>query len=337
MLNPCIFNGVGRDYKRRFNAISMGLYLFPNIQPLYDNTKQIIETHDKAVKLLHEAGLKQYKKYMAWCLVPRFGKGRPKLTDQKVGGIPDLRRAIYTDRVKGKFDLSRVWPVCGICHEKMKFIAQFDLRDWLLPLHVVTGKEYTTSWDTRYFRSAIGGDKLVEYTGQYRSMWWHIFTCPNASTHYCNPNCDAEVVFSDVPFSVEDNGLDSTVKPYLDAVPHIKTRAHSVSVASRKIDGWDFRIQIDYDTEDQLEELMESNKDVFCWYSDFRLFGQPCSQQMPYRYWCCYGEQPQRMTPLICWQDARCDMTYQVYIDPFIAGSGEEKDGYFAKVDASCT
>lgn len=311
---------------------------------LVGNASKIGETYTKGVEILTEAGFPLAVERLTAKLVPRFGKGRPKLRDQKIGGIPDLRKCLYVNKSKkGVYNLAEIWPKCGACHEPMRFIGQFDMLPWLLPIHAAFG-EVKSPHGRRYVESQIGTGKLTDHSSIFSDRMLHVFACPEAGRHYCQPGFDSQIFVSDVYkstyFGVEEPKLLEVDKEYTDSIPKLKRNRDGLKIPTRKIEGWEFRLELDdFRNEDwkddkRLDGVINANPEVFCGIEDFSLFGAPRSQQEPRRYFGMnsYGG-PKRMTPLLSFSDSVDDFTYQFYCD-FDWSDGFE---YYCKVDGSCT
>jgi hypothetical protein len=309
------------------------------------NAKVAYAIWQRGRDILHNEGL-WIDSPIVFTLVPRFGEGVPGLRDQKVGGVPDLRTYLYTERGDdGRFNLGRVWPRCGVCGALMAAVGQFDLLPWLLPIHCLTGVEINR-YSRAYLLSPVGSGRLCEHAAIFEDYLLHVFACPISSQQFDHPGNDATVLVSDSYRRRDDvsrRSIDpATEADYLASLPDLTPSNDAFVIAPRKIIGWDFRLTFDWDENHDYElikrdrEIVDARPDVFVGsHVDFSLFGTARSQQTPRRYWSVFGYDgaPRRMTPFVAFDDENADMTYQVYVD-FARCDGYEIHG---KVDASCT
>lgn len=341
-LNPCTIDSVCDDLSHLFHLDRM------DEQPRCGNAIRVPATYREAVRVLTDGGCADRVSRLTWFLKPVFGKGVPRLSDQKMGGTPDFRRWLYVERDRaGRFNTGEIWPRCGCCHQNMRFVGQFDLLPWLLPVHAATGKHqpaYPNQKMTEYtVYSAVGNFRMVEHAPIYRRAWWHFFACPDTAGHFDNPNYESTVLISheyrDLTWDQEAPVAEDTTEAWRSSIPKVKRNSATMSIKPRKILGWDFRLALEedlgdpsYEGDDRVADLMKSRPDLFGDSWGLKLFGPAVSQQFPRRYWALSGSEPRRMTPVLSFDDDSHDMTYQFYADT--RGDGFE---LHAKVDASCT
>jgi hypothetical protein len=256
--------------------------------------------------------------------------------------------------------LARHWPTCACCHRPMKFIGQMDLTDWALAIHALTS-EVHEGQDADSWRSGLG---LTRTFGGARRGWWYFFACSDASTHFDNPSMDCHVWIERryVPFKInrpgyqvnEERGLDEEtarklVEAFYEGIPARENDEDDHEQGAwplcepQKIVGFDIGWELDpavggWSLSDTMRELMEENEEVFGKGNAFTLFGSPRSQQVERRYWTVSGNGrgmgPQRMAPLLHFDDKVHDVTYQLYADMLGDFYG---CNIYGKIDASCT
>jgi hypothetical protein len=318
------------------------------------NAQTAYDKYQKAVELLNDNHGADLIPRLCMALVPIFSTDedaeKPKLSDQKLGGVPDLREWLYVKKDYTK--LKRVWPRCGACHERMRFVGQFDLFPWLIPLFGVFGK--TPNGDR--MTSPFGGwgtqpPRVTEHHSIFKGVLLQTFMCPFAGEHFDNPNYDSQVFVtsqhSDRILELRENENPPTEDAktaaevadelaYLAARPRLKTK-NSFTQYTKKIVGWDFRLEIDASmwNHEKCTLKTENYPEIFVQRGSV-LFGEPYSQQTPKRPFSQFGYYPegQRMTPFFNFNDDDADFSYQIYVDFGAGGFGYQ---YYGKTDGSCT
>ena len=297
------------------------------------------------------------------------------ITIPKIGGLPDLLKEViyYQSHAKNKGKsasiksiLERIWPRCGCCYEKMRFIGQYDVTGWITALHFLTAdispkKEKWMNYPDRW-HSNLGSSRTTGARNfSMYETFWQFFFCPYSSGHFFDPNMDAKVFirshFFDKKPVTKDGVLSWEIQPSkkLDEEHDVKgiiakikqfakepkDDSAATPFSLRAIKELQLRWELDspiHDCqfEEKIEKVMKENPDVFADYApDFSLFGKPHSQQTELRPYCQRGvETAQRMAPLIHWNDESHDVTYQMYGDLQFAYDNES---IFAKIDSSCT
>lgn len=111
MLNP---NSIARFNKNAKTVFEEFNYAgFANSPELKLNFSQIDTTLKEAFPIIDKIGIDRQN--VVWCLIPKFGKGKPDFLDSRVGGLP-----IITKFHDG-------WPNCNVCNKPLRLIAQVDM------------------------------------------------------------------------------------------------------------------------------------------------------------------------------------------------------------------
>jgi len=308
-------------------------------------------------KSLFEAGIP-----LCPALLPKMSKlKKDDITLSKVGGLPNLgnnwlynyhkRLDVVQPNKKHKKDqnqLEGLWPRCGVCHKYMSFVGQFDISDgWDAIHHLTCDKD-------KYGHFSYSGVGIGE--GRTSFFWrmsseWTFWACGNANEHYSSQNCDAHIwTENHIHFLGEEpdlEGRESAIKEATDDAANF-CEEHKIKklVGLQKVDGIDLRFDLDFlkyldwKVQGKIEKVQQDNPDIFAWPHgrQFKMFGKPESQQEEARF---FGHgnrcsEPYRMAPVLCWDDEKHDMTYQMYAD-LQYPDGESRHNFHAKVDASCT
>jgi hypothetical protein len=314
------------------------------------NAQHAYATYNRTCELLETLGHPQAIKHLAVKLVPRYGRGKIKLRDEKIGGVPDLRTYLYAKPTKtGLYNLERIWPRCGACHEPMKFVGQFNLLPWLLPIHAtfgVLGDTSVNSTQEYAITSTFGHFRLMQHATIFADRMLHTFMCPVGGQHFDNPGFDSQTFVSNTYRKEPGHEDRRKLTPenearYLKSLPKFRRSRYDFKLAPRKIVGWDFKLTLDeytcgdWKADRALDEGLKAYPDVVERFSSkLSLLGQPRSQQTPRRFYSSNSYNgPQRLTPFLSFNDEVADFTYQIYND------FRYSDGflYYGKIDGSCT
>jgi len=324
--------------------------------------------------------------------------GRDNIERDKLGGIPDLREQVIghctrktrdydykikcdrysTKEIKKEYPkgrpkvlplregFERVWPKCGCCGRRLRFVGQMDLSVWFNAIHWAT-KAPRKDWYSEV--SALGSSRDVDNELKDGRNLFFYCSC-NA---FDNTNNDAAIIREHKPLdngffeecqrlenresSIESDEFDIleevekqvfyTKAQYLRAARSFMKKhklndddelASDISV--QFIDGYDLNFELDdlgygwHDYNDAIREALPPKSGTYG--SDFTLFGAAESQQEPQRYMNQRGySDPMRQTPILSWCDQGHDFTYQIYGDyrthDLFAGEMQ------CKIDGSCT
>lgn len=338
-LNP---NSLARTNSNPEAIFKVFHFSFKENKTLEDNFATVVKSVAEAKVLFKKEKLGKLIKYMVWALTPVFSNKKPERRDSKVGGIPDLGRYHIQGKTKNLNAIAKSWPKCGVCYQDMKFLAQVDLKDWLVPIHsLVANFEPRYSKETPEsiyaYESSIGGFRSVEHTTWMDKVLWQFFSCPHAGMEFYNPNYNGRILIS-----TKHDGKAATEPSLLEKLnfkhPRMPRESFVANDHGKKIERLEFKIDIDsvgedYSLLDRADKVMESRPDLFKMTSDMTFFGTARSQQEPKRYWMPLATVPTRMTPIVSWNDSNRDMTYQMYVNTSL------NDGFkmYGLVDGSCT
>lgn len=268
---------------------------------------------------------------MKYCLVPIFGLDN---SAGFIGGYPDLSSHYSFDFNDPKKSYEKLWPRCGCCHKRMKFIGSFNLISVDTPIHILTSYKYDISDNAYSYISSLGNFRLHQHNSIYSHKYHNVFACLSSRHSYHNPNFNVFVLVNTI-YKNEKNKCNS-IPCNKDLLP----KGAKLYSRVRNISRFEFKIQIENDYDIiykngmNYEKLVEKYPDIFSNYEEYRLFGYPKSQQEPKEYLTTNGFCPQiKMTPFINFNDNKNDITYQLYCDM------QSSNGYFyyGKVDSSST
>lgn len=323
---------------------------------------EFVEKHGKVCELLRAApGTKTlFEAGIPLCpvLIPQLQSlKKDDITLDKVGGLPDPRRNWLCRGLTVK-KINSNWPRCGTCHERMSFVAQVEIGDYWDAIHRLTCD--TDSYGHFSYSSVgIGEDWLGSSFRRHDKVNWTFFMCANAQDHFYSQNFDAhiwidrETVYDNeilkflgekAPTEEEIARSNAQAQEAIRAFyaeTHVKKygKAQQIKGFSLRFD-LDFYSGIDYKIEARLEKIQKDNPDIFAYSHsrEFKLFGEPESQQEEARYFGLGNRSPQpyRLAPVLCWDDNERDMTYQMYAELWRSDS-EGRRNFPAKIDASCT
>lgn len=334
MLSPCSLPSIEvmeENASRLENVYYLGDYR-QNTRMLIENAKQVLDISRRARQIVSDPEVD-----LRYCLVPRVGEA----IAGKVGGLPNFYGVLGFSSKDITASIKKLWPRCGCCHHRMKYIGSFDLFPWGLPIHALTGtavQRYTNAKIDEYsIYSGLGNFHFHQHSTIFEKRWYHVFMCCRLTdTHIYYPGYDAEILMSDEHTKITEDEVAS-------ALPEIPTELYPTKIPKPflkevlGIEKYDFRIQIggDYEVRDKYEDIETEHPDVFAnSYEDFTLFGLPHSQQEERRYhttnrWAPYPE----MTPFINFNKPGEDFTVQIYSDL------QTSNGYrvYGKIDGSCT
>jgi len=263
-----------------------------------------------------------------------------------MGGVP---HQLLTSR--GKYDVAKVWPRCGSCHEYMIFLGEMDLTPYMWVIHHLTSSKGKEKFDRPVSGLGHSGEQeeYKPHTHKLHQMffcpcWNHENYAPDARVlnHYMFKPLRGEERESDkdkpeehekIKAFIEANGLDKG-RDDRGMIPEQAVTGFKIRMdLAAPEDGWRgkscYRFGEVYD--DFNENFVHDNESRT---SDYSMWGEPRSQQTERRYFSSMPDKPIRMAPIINWNDDGNDITHQMYGCYRTAQMG---GSFHARMDSSCT
>ena len=342
-----------------------------------DASLKFIELYDKATNICLENDRKDVLLNTFGCvpLAPRLdlklGDEQPfeqdHLTKSRFGGIPDLTGALCThwefidtkslegDSPSAQYlrqqiamnppdpdqRLKDFWPICNCCHERMKFVGQFDLGHWAAILAFYTKRPWTHQYGGEYTKNIfkLNVERGVESLRTPKRFT--LFMCDEH--HFNDPNCDARVM-------ITGHSDKRSYEDYLRILRY-NIPAECYETPVRLIEN--IKLGFDLDAITKHECCLESPHlmDYPDWWGNSKmekglfapsfkdtayLFGAPRSQQTARRYLDAQGLiWPKRMHPFLNWSDWNEDQSCSMYAG--LHSGSECRSMFYGKMDKACT
>lgn len=388
-LNPNIVSRV-HAHNGKVDCLEMAHYVYPQ------RVEGIAKLVDEFIAKFKEARTLAGKLPLAYRLdlitkpMPSDRMGVPKF-----GGVPDLSQTfskieylrrnpkanantkpsdqyMYAPPPLSVF-LKEKWPTCPNCHDRLTFVGQISVSDWILAIHQAT---YTTSQSKNEYKRNAPNDRRSVFGHNYSmtstffglgESWLYFWCCPNNHILELCPEAICWVKYVREDKDMEDmfemsrpiGGEEKKTKPkkkqkcppwsisqYRKSARKYINHSNDIIVGPMKpeeVVDIKLRFDIDVDSEtrwnedDKIDSLIEEHGDLFGQEGNFQLFGAPHSQQTERRFMC-MGEypQPHRMMPLLQWDHPEHDMAHQMY-GCMACRPSESSGKIYCMMDNSCT